>query len=106
MLDVTGSMCTPCSKIDAAKSAAKDLIDIVIWDDQSQFTSRVALAPFAEAVNVGTVLAPLVRGTVTNNNSSSPQVFSSGDMSDTSKQPTNKWINSPRATGQRHQAPG
>ncbi len=99
MLDVTGSMCTPCSKIDAAKSAAKDLIDIVIWDDQSQFTSRIALAPFAEAVNVGTTLAPLVRGTVTNNNSSSPQVFSSGDMSDTSKQPTNKWINFPKATG-------
>ena len=48
-----------------AKPAAKDLIDIVVWDDQSQYTSRIALAPFAEAVNVGTTLAPLVRGTVT-----------------------------------------
>jgi len=53
MLDLTGSMCDPCSKIDDLKSAAKDLVDIVIWDDQSAFTSRVALSPFAPAVNVG-----------------------------------------------------
>jgi hypothetical protein len=65
----------PCTKIDAAKSAAKDLVDIVIWNDQSQYTSRIALAPFAEAVNVGTTLAPLVRGTVTNNAKTSPQVL-------------------------------
>ena len=55
----------PVHKIDALKPAAKDLVDIVIWNDQSQYTSRIALAPFAEAVNVGTTLAPLVRGTVT-----------------------------------------
>ena len=48
MLDVTGSMCQPCTKIDAVKSAAKDLIDIVVWADQSKYYSRVALAPFAE----------------------------------------------------------
>ena len=80
MLDVTGSMCDPCTKINALKTAAKDLIDIVVWDDQSQYTSRVALAPFADAVNVGTTLAPLVRGTVTANNSTvgpRPQLFTS-----------------------------
>jgi Flp pilus assembly protein TadG len=97
MLDVTGSMCSPCSKITDLKAAAKDLIDIVVWEDQSQATSRVALAPFAEAVNVGSTLAPDVRGTVTDNNSSGsgssgPQNFSCSDMSDTSKQPTKKWI--------------
>ena len=43
----------PCTKIDAVKDAAKDLIDIVVWPDQSNYYSRVALAPFAEAVNVG-----------------------------------------------------
>jgi hypothetical protein len=48
MLDVTGSMCSPCTKIQAVQSAAKDLIDIVVWQDQSQYYSRVALAPFAE----------------------------------------------------------
>ena len=63
MLDVTGSMCSPARRSRRCKSAAKDLIDIVVWADQSKYYSRVALAPFAEAVNVGTTLAPLVRGT-------------------------------------------
>ena len=60
MLDTTGSMCegvsSPCTsapKLSALKSAAKDLIDIVVWDDQSQYTSKVAIAPFANTVNVG-----------------------------------------------------
>lgn len=99
MIDVTGSMCSPCSKIDAAKVAAKDLIDIVIWTDQSQYTSKIALAPFAEAVNVGTTLAPLVRGTVTSNTqtgtgTNAPQTL---DMSSTSSQPTKKWVKFQRA---------
>jgi Flp pilus assembly protein TadG len=97
MLDVTGSMCDPCSKIDDLKAAAKDLVDIVVWDDQSTYTSRIALAPFAAAVNVGTTLAPLVRGTVTDNSSGSPQVFNNGSMNNTSIQPTSKWIRFPRA---------
>ena len=57
MLDVTGSMAG--SKIDDLKLAAKDLIDIVIWADQAEFTSRVALAPFSTAVNAG-ALGPSV----------------------------------------------
>jgi Flp pilus assembly protein TadG len=98
MIDVTGSMCTPCTKIDAAKSAAKDLVDIVIWNDQRQYTSRIALAPFAEAVNVGTTLAPLVRGAVTNNAKTSPQVLNCASMTDTTIQPTSKWIQYPQTT--------
>jgi Flp pilus assembly protein TadG len=58
MLDVTGSMAG--SKIADLKAAAKDLIDIVVWADQTEFTSRVALAPFSAAVNAGSVLGPLV----------------------------------------------
>lgn len=50
MLDVTGSM--QGSKIEDMKDAAKDLIDIVVWEDQSQHTSRVALVPFSEAVRL------------------------------------------------------
>jgi Flp pilus assembly protein TadG len=93
MLDVTGSMCSPCTKIDAVKKAAKDLIDIVVWDDQSQYTSRVALAPFADAVNVGTTLAPLVRGTVTSNTSATAEAFTTTSvLNDVTKQPTKKWI--------------
>jgi hypothetical protein len=51
MLDVTGSMAG--QRITDLKAAAKDLIDIVVWDDQSKYTSKVALAPFAPAVNAG-----------------------------------------------------
>jgi len=96
MIDVTGSMCSPCSKITDAKAAAKDLIDIVIWADQSQYTSKIALAPFAEAVNVGATLAPVVRGVVVTNTNSTPQVL---NMSSTSSQPTSKWIRFKKASG-------
>jgi len=51
MLDITGSMYG--SKLIAMKKATKDLIDTVIWDDQSVYTSRVALIPFNEHINVG-----------------------------------------------------
>lgn len=59
MLDVTGSMCDdgqgPCStgsKIDALKSATEELINIVVKDDQSTHTSKVALVPFATRVRL------------------------------------------------------
>jgi Flp pilus assembly protein TadG len=58
MLDTTGSMAG--SRITDLKAAAKDLIKILVWDDQSEHTSRVALVPFSHAVNVGTVLGPVV----------------------------------------------
>jgi Flp pilus assembly protein TadG len=51
MLDLTGSMAG--DKIVDLQAAAKDLVDIVVWGDQSKYTSKVALAPFAPAVNVG-----------------------------------------------------
>ncbi len=57
MLDTSGSMCgsssQPCSsgsKLDDMKTAAKDLIDIVIWADQSEYTSKVSLIPFSADV--------------------------------------------------------
>lgn len=55
MLDTTGSMAG--QKIEDLKVAAKDLVDIVVWDDQSAATSRVAIAPFAPRVNVGSYMA-------------------------------------------------
>lgn len=60
MLDTTGSM--NGKKLDALKAAAQDLIDIVVWADQSTYKSRVALAPFAEAVRPGGTYLSLVRG--------------------------------------------
>jgi Flp pilus assembly protein TadG len=51
MLDVTGSMAG--DRLTALKSAANDIVDILIWDDQSRFTSKIALVPFSQAINVG-----------------------------------------------------
>lgn len=66
MLDITGSMGSYDNsgkkKIDSLKEAAKKLIDIVIWDDQSQYTSKVSLVPFSEAVNLGSTRANAARG--------------------------------------------
>ena len=63
MLDITGSMCNsppsdsqnPCTsgkKIEAMKEAAKDLVNIVVWQDQSKFTSKVAIVPFSDSVRL------------------------------------------------------
>jgi hypothetical protein len=69
MLDVTGSMCggfpwdcTTATKLDTMKEAAKDLINIVVWQDQSEFTSRIALIPFSEHVNVGSTYFSAITG--------------------------------------------
>lgn len=53
MLDLTGSMCQPCSKLADLKDASKDLVNILVQDDQGEHTSRVALVPFSHAVNAG-----------------------------------------------------
>lgn len=54
-LDVTGSMCSPCSKIADLQSAAHDLVDILLPANKSTSNKvRVALAPFAASVNAGT----------------------------------------------------
>jgi Putative Flp pilus-assembly TadE/G-like/von Willebrand factor type A domain len=60
MLDVTGSMCNdntgPCNsgtKISALKEASTQLVDTVIWKDQSKFTSKIAVVPFSTRVRVG-----------------------------------------------------
>lgn len=50
MLDVTGSM--DGDKLDNMKAAAKDLIDIVVWEGSGAHTSRVALVPFATSVKL------------------------------------------------------
>ena len=60
MLDTTGSM--RGSKMVDLKAAAKDLIDIIVWDDQSEWYSKVALAPFSPYVNVGSGLFRTITG--------------------------------------------
>lgn len=53
MLDVTGSMCQPCSKLEDLKIAAKDAVDILISDNPSRRSVRIGLAPYSAAVNAG-----------------------------------------------------
>ncbi len=55
MLDVTGSMAG--QKIQDLKDSAKDLIDIVVWKDQSKYTSKVAIVPFSEDIRLPTTTA-------------------------------------------------
>jgi Flp pilus assembly protein TadG len=58
MLDVTGSMAG--TKIADLKEAAKDLIKILVWNDQSEYTSRIAVVPFAHTVNAGKKLGKAI----------------------------------------------
>lgn len=60
MLDVSGSMSG--QKLADMKEAAKDLVNIVVWDDQSKYTSKIALAPFSGEVRVPSGLLDKVRG--------------------------------------------
>jgi Flp pilus assembly protein TadG len=62
MLDVSGSMAG--SKLQALKDAATDLVNIVVWDDQSQYYSKVALAPFSAEVLLPSSWNATARGTV------------------------------------------
>jgi Flp pilus assembly protein TadG len=53
-LDLTGSMCNPCSKIEDLKVAARDLVDILLPAGKATANKvRIALAPFAAGVNAG-----------------------------------------------------
>lgn len=48
MLDVSGSMCSPCSKRDDMRAAAKDLVDIMmVNNDKTAFWSKIAIVPFS-----------------------------------------------------------
>ncbi|ODT65910.1 MAG: hypothetical protein ABS75_29635 [Pelagibacterium sp. SCN 63-23] len=50
-LDVTGSMAG--SRIEALKVAVADLVQAIVQDDQDLTYSKVALAPYSQAVNAG-----------------------------------------------------
>lgn len=69
VLDITGSMSG--SKIASLRSAANELVDIVVQDLQVPFYSKVALVPYSSGVNVG-ALADAVRGPVTTGTCSYP----------------------------------
>jgi Flp pilus assembly protein TadG len=75
VLDQTGSMAG--QRMVDLKAAAKDLIDIVVWDNQTEnYYSKVAIVPYAAGVNVGE-FATGVRGSILSGTCLSPgcQVF-------------------------------
>jgi len=51
MLDLSGSMCSPCDKRDAMRAAAADLVDILMrYNGSSPYWSKVAIVPFSSDV--------------------------------------------------------
>lgn len=54
VLDVTGSMCDPCSKRDAMIAGAKDLVNIMFGSNATVDDLWIGIVPFAQGVNVGT----------------------------------------------------
>lgn len=64
-LDLTGSMCQPCSKIQALKDAVAGpggLFDILLPDAGSNKSVRIGLAPFAAGINAGRYAAAVSNG--------------------------------------------
>jgi Flp pilus assembly protein TadG len=58
-LDVTGSMCSPCTKIEDLRTAASDMVDILMPANKTSSNKvRIALAPFAAGVNAGAYALP------------------------------------------------
>lgn len=60
MLDITGSMSG--QKLQDMKDAASDLVNIVVWQDQSEYTSRIAIVPFAYDVRPPSSILTNIRG--------------------------------------------
>jgi Flp pilus assembly protein TadG len=78
ILDLSGSMGdddgtgTGTTKIQSLRTAANNLAQILVWSDQSQYTSKIALAPYQMGVNVGSTYATTVRGPITAGTSTTP----------------------------------
>jgi Flp pilus assembly protein TadG len=66
-LDVTGSMCSPCTKISDLKVATKDLLEILLPDGGTPNKVRIGLAPFAAGVNAGSYARDVAGGTAPGN---------------------------------------
>jgi hypothetical protein len=61
-LDLTGSMCMPCDKIDALKDATRNLLSILLPEGGTSNKVRIGFAPYSAGVNLGDYAAD-----VTNN---------------------------------------
>ncbi len=65
VLDITGSMCQPCSKIDGLKAAAREAVANLINPSVPHGYTRVALLPYSASVNAGAYAASVSGGAST-----------------------------------------
>lgn len=68
VLDNSNSMAG--ASLTALKSAAGQLVDLVVSDTQRPYYSKVSIIPYANGVNVGTAYADTARGVVLSSNNS------------------------------------
>ena len=66
MLDVSGSMCSPCTKRDDMKAAAADLVSILLPDTPGSFWTKIAVVPFSGDVRPTAAMLPQVVPPITN----------------------------------------
>jgi Flp pilus assembly protein TadG len=74
VLDVTGSMFG--SKLQALKDAAHAFVEILFADEETSETVKIAVVPFASAVNIGTGMAAYVKDNPGVPNRYTPAVWS------------------------------
>ena len=65
VLDITGSMCSPCDKIDGLKDAADDVVQTMLTPDTPYGYVRIGLVPYSAAVNAGGFAGPATAGSST-----------------------------------------
>ncbi len=82
VLDNTASMASGTKMADL-KEAANDFVDTVVWQETVPYYSKVAVIPYSNGVNVGS-LANSVRGTPASGTSTTP-----GSVNFTFKNPSN-----------------
>ena len=82
MLDISGSMSSG-TKLADMKAAANDLVDIVVWDDQSKYTSRLAIVPFSGDVLPTSSLFQYATGVSSTSSSTVSYTVTSGKKSTT-----------------------
>jgi Flp pilus assembly protein TadG len=65
VLDITGSMCSPCDKIDGLKAAANDVVQAMLTTDTPYGYVRIGLVPYSASVNGGAYSATVSGGAST-----------------------------------------
>ena len=75
VLDITGSMSG--SRITSLKSAANDLVDMVVQDLQTPYYSKMSIIPYSMGVNIGSY-ANTARGSLTQGKSISGAAWTTG----------------------------